>query len=90
MFGYHSAQPEYYWHQGKPHWNLGNDIVHSNFYYTFLGSLQYFLIQVPDVLVYVRNYKLAAPRIGFFLVQICHAITDPPVTKIRLWASFGL
>ena len=32
MFGYHSAQPEYYWHQGKPHWNLGNDIVHSNFY----------------------------------------------------------
>ena len=26
----------------------------------------------------------------FFLAQICHAITDPPVTKIRLWASFGV
>ena len=35
-------------------------------------------------------YKLAAPRIVFFLVHICHAITDPPVTKIRLWASFGV
>ena len=26
----------------------------------------------------------------FFLAHICHAITDPPVTKIRLWASFGV
>ena len=35
-------------------------------------------------------YKLAAPRIVFFFASICHAITDPPVTKIRLWASFGV
>ena len=28
----------------------------------------------------------------FFASSICHAITDPPapVTKIRLWASFGV
>jgi len=38
----------------------------------------------------VSGYKLAAPRIVFFLASICHAITDPPVTKIRLWASFGV
>jgi len=25
-----------------------------------------------------------------FLASICHAITEPPVTKIRLWASFGV
>ena len=25
-----------------------------------------------------------------FLASICHAITDPPVTKIRLWPSFGV
>ena len=25
-----------------------------------------------------------------FLASICHAIIDPPVTKIRLWASFGV
>ena len=24
------------------------------------------------------------------MASICHAITDPPVTKIRLWASFGV
>ena len=35
-------------------------------------------------------YKLAAPRKAFYLVPICHAITDPPVTKIRLWAAFGV
>ena len=40
-------------------------------------------------------YKLAAPRSVkrewyFSLASICHAITDPPVTKIRLWASFGV
>jgi len=27
---YHGALPEYYWHQGKPHYNLGNKIVHSS------------------------------------------------------------
>ena len=36
------------------------------------------------------QYKLAWPRKDFFLASICHAITDPPVTKIRLWASFGV
>ena len=36
------------------------------------------------------TYKLAWPRTEFFLASICHAITDPPVTKIRLWASFGV
>ena len=35
-------------------------------------------------------YKLAAPRQDFFLASICHANTDPPVRKIRLWASFGV
>jgi len=28
---YHSNVPEYFWHQGKPHYNMGNAIVHSNF-----------------------------------------------------------
>ena len=28
---YHSNSPEYFWHQGKPHYNLGNAIVHSDF-----------------------------------------------------------
>lgn len=32
MFGYHSSQPEYYWHQGKPHWDFGNKVVHSDLY----------------------------------------------------------
>ena len=27
---------------------------------------------------------------SILLASICHAITDPPVTKIRLWASFGV
>ena len=30
------------------------------------------------------------PRNTRFFASICHAITDPPVTKIRLWASFGV
>jgi len=30
------------------------------------------------------------PKNSIFLASICHAITDPPVTKIRLWASFGV
>ena len=29
---YSSALPEYYWHQGKPHYNWGNKFVHSNLY----------------------------------------------------------
>jgi hypothetical protein len=29
---YHSQVPEYFWHQGKPHYNLGNAIVHSDLY----------------------------------------------------------
>ena len=33
-------------------------------------------------------YELAAPRKAF-LASICRASTDLPVTKIRLWASFG-
>ena len=28
--------------------------------------------------------------IFFASISICHAITDPPVSKIRLWASFGV
>ena len=34
-------------------------------------------------------YKLAWPRTEK-KASIFHAITDPPVTKIRLWASFGV
>ena len=30
------------------------------------------------------------PENAIFFASICHAITDPPVTKIRLWASFGV
>jgi len=30
------------------------------------------------------------PDPSFSLASICHAITEPPVTKIRLWASFGV
>ena len=37
-----------------------------------------------------NQYKLASPRKNIFLASICHAITDPPVMKIRLWASFGV
>ena len=37
-----------------------------------------------------QSYKLAWPRTKKKLASICHAITDPPVTKIRLWASFGV
>jgi len=40
-------------------------------------------------LVYIA-YKLAAQKKAFFLASICRANTDPPVTKIRLWASFGV
>jgi hypothetical protein len=29
---YSSALPEYYWHQGKPHYNWGNKFVHSDLY----------------------------------------------------------
>ena len=38
----------------------------------------------------ILAYKLAAPRIVFVFASICHAITDPPVTKIWLWVSFGV
>ena len=40
--------------------------------------------------IYIYIYKFAAPRILFVLASIYHAITDPPATKIRLWASFGV
>ena len=42
----------------------------------------------PRTLKY--NYRLASPRRAFFLARICHAKNDPPVTKIRPWASFGV
>ena len=35
-------------------------------------------------------YKLPPGQEKNFLASIFHAITDPPVTKIRLWASFGV
>ena len=34
-------------------------------------------------------YKLASPR-NLFLATFCRAKNDSPVTKIRLWASFGV
>jgi len=37
-----------------------------------------------------NHYKLASPRTEKNLASICHAITAPPVTKIRLQASFGV
>ena len=39
---------------------------------------------------YYYYYKLAAPRKDFFWASICHANTDPPVMKIRLWAPSGV
>ena len=38
--------------------------------------------------MHYHKLKLA-PRNTFFLASICRANIDPPVTKIRLWASFG-
>ena len=35
-------------------------------------------------------YELAAPRSYIFVAGICRANTDPPVTKIRRWASWGV
>ena len=29
---YTAAAPEYFWHQGRPHYNLGNKMIHSDFY----------------------------------------------------------
>ena len=37
-----------------------------------------------------RERTEAAPEYYFFCHSICHANTDPQVTKIRLWASFGV
>jgi hypothetical protein len=54
---------------------------------TTLGTHE---IMYPGYSIHTSIYKLAWPRIVFFLASICHAITDPPVTKIRLWASFGV
>ena len=40
----------------------------------------------------ISNNEVQArrPENNFFLASICHAKYDPPVTKIRLWASFGV
>ena len=54
---------------------------------TTLGTHE---IMYPGYSIHTSIYKLAWPRIVFFLASICHAITDPPVTKIRLWASCGV
>lgn len=29
---YTNQSPEYFWHAGKPHYNLGNAIIHSDVY----------------------------------------------------------
>ena len=29
---YSSGPPEWYWHQGRPHWDWGNKFVHSDLY----------------------------------------------------------
>ena len=71
--------------------HLDNDLV------TIITYVHVFLWFVPR-LIYIYGiltvvtylYKLAWPRTGKKLASICHAITDPPVTKIRLWASFGV
>ena len=41
---------------------------------------------------YQYNYNTSSPgqEQKKILASICHPITDTPVTKIRLWASFGV
>jgi len=36
------------------------------------------------------NLQARLAKKKHFLASICHAITDPPVTEIRLWASVGV
>ena len=48
----------------------------------------------PKDLYYIEkmwpNKDTSSPRQEKKMASIYHAITDPPVTKIRLWASFGV
>ena len=72
--------------------NIYYGIVHMT--YISLTSGLFFLKVYPSVrwpVMKINLYKLAAPAISShsFLATICRANTDPPVTKIRLWASFG-
>jgi len=44
------------------------------------------LASCPYLLIQARRAK----KSFYILVSICRAKNDPPVTKIRLWASFGV
>ena len=50
------------------------------------------LLGLPKELCWVRYKLQAEARLAKKkkMASICHAITAPPVTKIRLWASFGV
>lgn len=53
--------PEYYWHQGKPHYNWGNKIYHSGFmkkFYPIRGNFHY----VPEEYQQMPNYFSSVPQ----------------------------
>ena len=64
---------------------IGIELGFYIFICMFLYTLLFFfaLVFLPLTTVQARCAKKR-----FFLASICHANTDPPVTKIRLWASF--
>ena len=66
---------------------IGIELGFYIFICMFLYTLLFFfaLVFLPLTTVQARCAKKR-----FFLASICHANTDPPVTKIRLWASFGV
>ena len=47
-----------------------------------------FILSYCASLFLILQARLA--KKSFFMDSICHAITDPPVTKIPLWPSFGV
>ena len=47
------------------------------------------LLDFRGTYTYTIHVQAGRPEILFF-TSICHANTDPPVTKIWLWASFGV
>jgi len=61
-----------------------------NFVNRIIQIIHFYLLLLGPLFCVTFYYKLAWPRTEKNLASICHAITDPSVTKIRLWASFGV
>ena len=71
----------------------------DTFTYTYRVSVycycEYIIIRLAGVIFCCKmnSHTSSPPREAFFFggrASICHANTDPPVTKIRPWASFGV